>query len=104
MAANLFVGLLPGSILRALRLRLWRQLQQLLDLLTPNFKIGRIWQAEEFVGVNSEAIVTRFAKSFGGIPLVREAHADFKKRVPNAIGLIRTGDTTQYGNMILESA
>jgi len=24
--------------------------------------------------------------------------------VPEAIGLIRTGDTTQYGNIILESA
>jgi D-ribose pyranose/furanose isomerase RbsD len=24
--------------------------------------------------------------------------------VPHAIGLIRTGDTTQYGNVILESA
>ena len=29
--------------------------------------------------------------------------AEFKKRVPNAIGLIRTGDTTAYGNLILIS-
>ncbi|HTZ21865.1 MAG TPA: RbsD/FucU domain-containing protein, partial [Opitutaceae bacterium] len=27
----------------------------------------------------------------------------FKKRVPSAIGLIRTGDTTQYANLILVS-
>jgi D-ribose pyranase len=27
----------------------------------------------------------------------------FKRRVPQAIGLIRTGDTTQYANIILES-
>jgi D-ribose pyranose/furanose isomerase RbsD len=27
----------------------------------------------------------------------------FKKRVPAAIGLIRTGDTTPYANMILVS-
>ena len=45
----------------------------------------------------------RFAKSFGSIPLTREAHVDFKKRVPHAIGLIRTGDPTPYGNIILES-
>jgi len=75
-----------------------------LDLITPVFQIGRIWQAEEFVGVNSEDVVARFAKSFGGIPLVREAHVDFKKRVPHAIGLIRTGDPSPYGNLILESA
>jgi D-ribose pyranose/furanose isomerase RbsD len=26
-----------------------------------------------------------------------------KRRVPGAIGLIRTGDTTQYANMVLVS-
>lgn len=75
-----------------------------LDLITPVFQIGRIWQAEEFVTVNNQEIVSRFAKSFGEIPLTREAHVDFKKRVPQAIGLIRTGDPTPYGNIILESA
>jgi D-ribose pyranase len=29
---------------------------------------------------------------------------EFKKRVPRAIGLIRTADTVQYANIILESA
>ena len=75
-----------------------------LDLLTPIFKIGHIWQAEEFVANNPESIVERFAESFGTIPVTREAHVDFKKRVPHAIGLIRTGDATPYGNIILESA
>ncbi len=74
-----------------------------LDLLTPVFKIGRIWQAEEFVACNTPETVDRFAKSFGNIPLTREAHVDFKKRVPLAIGLIRTGDATPYGNVIIES-
>ena len=32
-----------------------------------------------------------------------EAHVDLKKHVPGAIGLIRTGDTIQYANMILVS-
>lgn len=75
-----------------------------LDLLTPVFKIGRILQAEEFVATNTPEAVVRFAKSFGDIPLEREAHIDFKKRVPLAIGLIRTGDATPYANVILESA
>jgi D-ribose pyranase len=74
-----------------------------LDLLTPIFKIGRIWQAEEFVAVNPDDVVERYAKSFGAIPLTREAHSDFKKRVPGAIGLIRTGDAVPYGNLIIES-
>ncbi len=74
-----------------------------LDLFTPVFTIGRIWQADEFVASNSAETIARFAKSFGEIPLTREAHVDFKKRVPRAIGLIRTGDATPYGNIILES-
>jgi len=37
-------------------------------------------------------------------PTVLEPHIQFKHRVPLAAGSIRTGDTTQYANMILESA
>jgi len=75
-----------------------------LDLLTPVFKIGRIWQADEFLSHNKPDAIARFVKSYGEIPLTREPHIDFKKRVPHAIGLIRTGDPTPYGNIILESA
>ena len=53
-----------------------------LDLLTPVFKIGRIWQANEFVGSNTEETVARFAKSFGEIPLTREAHSFQEARAP----------------------
>jgi len=74
-----------------------------LDLITPNFKVGRIWQAEEFLATNTPEKIDAFAKSFGSIPLTREPHVDFKKRVPKAIGLIRTGDPNPYGNIILES-
>jgi D-ribose pyranase len=38
------------------------------------------------------------------IPVKFEPHAELKLRVPKAIGLIRTGDSTQYANIILESA
>jgi D-ribose pyranase len=37
------------------------------------------------------------------VPLIHEPHVIFKKRVPAAIGLIRTADTTPYANLILES-
>ena len=75
-----------------------------LDLLTPVFQVGRIWQADEFLANNTPETVDRFAKSFGEIPVTREAHVAFTQRVPRAIGLIRTGDATPYGNLILESA
>ncbi len=77
-----------------------------LELLKPNFKIGRVIQAEEFLTTNPEETVKAYNSSFEEIPnavIERPAHNDFKRLVPNAIGLIRTGDTTAYGNIILES-
>lgn len=79
---------------------------QVLDVLKPNFKIGKIWQAEQFVTSNPPGTVARFDQSFSEIPnlsVERLLHNDFKKLVPGAIGLIRTGDATPYGNIILES-
>ena len=79
---------------------------QVLELLKPNFKIGRILQAEEFLSTNSEETVKAYNTSFVEIPNVvieRPSHLNFKELVPDAIGLIRTGDTTAYGNLILES-
>ena len=77
-----------------------------LELLKTNFKIGRIIQAKEFLTSNREETVKAYNTSFEEIPdaiIERPAHNDLKKLVPDAIGLIRTGDTTTYGNIILES-
>jgi D-ribose pyranase len=69
-----------------------------------NFSIGQVWMAEEFRAANSARTRNQFAAALEGLPLSFEPHIEFKKRVPAAIGLIRTGDTTEYANMILESA
>lgn len=76
---------------------------QVLDALLPNWKCGEIWMASEFKNTNPPEKLQEFDEACRGIKRTFEAHNDFKKRVPNAIGLIRTGDTTAYGNMILES-
>lgn len=75
-----------------------------LRAIQANFVIGRVYQAEEFFAVNSEGTVQALLNAVANIPITREPHLEFKKRVPNAIGLIRTGDTIQYANLILESA
>ncbi|MGO8749118.1 MAG: RbsD/FucU domain-containing protein [Thermoguttaceae bacterium] len=69
-----------------------------------NFVFGKAWMAQEFLDHNSEEVCRAFAQTLVGIPVAYERHVDFKKRVPQAIGLIRTADTIQYANMILESA
>src|SRR5215510_5862453 len=76
---------------------------QVLDAVLPNFKAGPIYMAEEFKSMNSKSVQNQFAKACGGVSITFEPHLAFKKRVPGAIGLIRTGDTTAYGNMILVS-
>jgi D-ribose pyranase len=69
-----------------------------------NFSVGRFYMAEEFMQHNTEQVVDQFRAALEGAAMVYEPHMEFKRRVPNAIGLIRTGDTTQYANVILESA
>jgi D-ribose pyranase len=77
---------------------------QVLEAIRPNFHIGRVFMAQEFLDENLPETRNLFSSSLTDIPITYEAHIDFKKRVPEAIGLIRTADTTQYANMILESA
>ncbi len=76
---------------------------QVLAALRPNFVIGRAWMAEEFLRENTAEVQQRFADALAGAPIVHEPHVQFKRRVPAATGLIRTGDTIQYGNVIIES-
>jgi D-ribose pyranase len=76
---------------------------QVLNAIRPNFDICEIFMANEFKLENTPQVQQQFADAMQGIPLTFEAHIEMKKRVPNAIGLIRTGDTTQYANLVLMS-
>ncbi len=82
----------------------------LLELLKSNFKVGQIWQAEEFLTTNPPEVIKQYHSKFDAfktlhpeLAITHLPHTDFKKLVPSAIGLIRTGDPTAYGNIILES-
>jgi len=69
-----------------------------------NFVVGRAFMAEEFLAANRNEVRLQFEQALSGVPLVFEPHVQFKKRVPEAVGLVRTGDTIQYANLIVESA
>lgn len=77
---------------------------QVLAAVRRNFVVGEVYMAEEFLRVNSPATKKAYAAALSGVRVAHEAHIEFKKRVPGAIGLIRSGDTVQYANMILVSA
>jgi D-ribose pyranase len=76
---------------------------QLIAAVRANHNFTQAYMAKEFQKNNSAATRMAFTKSLSGIPTKFVPHVDFKQRVPNAIGLIRTGDTTQYANVILIS-
>ena len=76
---------------------------QVFQAIQPNFSVGQIYMAQEFLDHNTPAVQQRFRDTFDGIPVIYEQHDELKKRVPDAIGLIRTADLIQYANLILVS-
>jgi len=76
---------------------------QLIAAVRANHHFTQAFQAKEFLKNNPPAARAKFAAALKGVPTKFEPHAEFKKRVPHAIGLIRTGDTTRYANTILIS-
>jgi D-ribose pyranase len=77
---------------------------QVFDAIRQNFAIGNIFMAQEFRDANSPEVCLAFTQATAQTSLCYEPHIKLKKRVPTAIGLIRTADTIQYANMILVSA
>jgi D-ribose pyranase len=75
-----------------------------LRAIQQNFVIGAAIMAEEFRSANGVETQNIFARALPDIDITYEPHVEFKKRVPKAIGLIRTADTTQYANIIIQSA
>jgi D-ribose pyranase len=78
--------------------------RQVLAALQENFVVGAAFMAEEFLDENGDSIRRDYNDLVAPAEIQYEPHDEFKTRVPKAVGLIRTGDTTQYGNIILESA
>lgn len=76
---------------------------QVLAAVRRTFVVGEAYMAEEFLAANLAEVRAEFAGALRGVALTHEPHAALKRRVPGAIGLIRTGDTVQYANMILIS-
>jgi D-ribose pyranase len=76
---------------------------QVFQAIRQNFEIGEIYMAREFTETNAVDTIQAFANATALIPIRHVAHVELKERVSGAIGLIRTGDTTQYANMVLVS-
>jgi D-ribose pyranase len=60
--------------------------------------------ASEFLEVNTPEIRKIYEEALAGVSIIWEPHLSLKARAPGAIGIIRTGDTTRFGNIVLESS
>lgn len=76
---------------------------QVLEAILPTWKCGAAFMAEEFLKHNDVPTQQRFTRLFPAGTLGFEPHVRLKERVPDAIGLIRTADTTIYSNIVLIS-
>lgn len=76
---------------------------QVLAAVRQNFAVAEAFMAKEFLKANSPATKKAFAAALAGAKVTHEPHGAFKRRVPGAVGLIRTGDTVQYANVVLVS-
>ncbi len=76
---------------------------QVLAAVRQNFVVTEAFMAEEFLKANKPGTRRAFEAGLSGARLTYEPHLNLKQRVPHAIGLIRTGDTVQYANMVLIS-
>ena len=76
---------------------------QLIRAVRVNHQFTEAHMAAEFLKSNSKPTQQKFRSALLGLEVKFEPHVEFKQRVPHAIGLIRTGDTTQYANTILIS-
>ena len=67
---------------------------QVLGAVRTLFQPAAALMAREFLDHNSAETCRKIEEALQGIPTQYEPHVEFKQRVPKAIGLIRTGDTT----------
>ncbi len=76
---------------------------QVLAAVRQNHRITAAFMAREFSRENGAAAQAALRSALFGVAVRRESHLALKRRVPQAIGIIRTSDTTPYANLVLIS-
>jgi D-ribose pyranase len=76
---------------------------EVLRAIRMNFNCGKGVMAAEFRETSSIETIHCYEEALEGVSIVWEPHASLKLRAKGAVGIIRTGDTTRFGNVLLES-
>lgn len=95
---------LPG--IETIDISLVEDIPRVLDVLRAirlNFHCGKGYMAAEFRNHCTPETLERYVNRLAGIAMTWEPHLELKVRARGTMGVIRTGDTTRYGNLLLES-
>ena len=77
---------------------------QVLFAVLSHWKCGSIIKSEEFLQFNGQDVQAEFLENCRGVAVTYEPFWKFKQRIPDATGIIRTGETMEHGNVILVSS
>jgi D-ribose pyranase len=77
--------------------------RQVLAAMHNNYTFGAALMAVEAGRENGAHVLAEYQALLGPATIEYIPHAEFRNRVPSAFGLIRTGDATQFGNILLQS-
>lgn len=77
---------------------------EVLRAVRANFQCSRGIMSAEFREVHPPELQGFYAEAMEGIDVTWVPHTEFKQRALDVIGIIRTGDTTRFGNVLLESS
>lgn len=68
-----------------------------------NFNCAKGVMATEFQDVSSPETLRSYEELLKGVSIKWEPHTSLKARAEGVVGIIRTGDTTRFGNILLVS-
>lgn len=78
-------------------------ISQVLDALLPRLDVTDIVMANEFTTHVNEQTQAEYRSHHGDLSVEWVAHSTFKTMVGECLGIIHTGDTVPYSNVILRS-
>jgi len=74
-----------------------------LHAVRANFECRRALMSTEFREVHAADLQRAYETAMSGIEIDWIPHVEFKRRALQVIGIIRTGDSARFGNVLLES-
>jgi D-ribose pyranase len=80
------------------------QVPEVLSAVLAAFSCGEVTMSAEFLTVQPLPVQQSYQLVLGDLPVKWLPHRELKALAPAVTGILRTGDTTRFGNVLLQSA